>query len=202
MSKRAVAKLDVKFNQDWSKIIDLYNNVNARWQADNMPEGHWVEDYQATRYDFGSACAFIPLDAITEERKVAGALVGKLFDSMLPWADDFKRDLGQFNLSLNFYESIRGLKPHIDGHSPEIMEKGHCRMNYILYDCNAMTYVDNDGVIESYPSIGGNAYLLDTTKLHWVVNNEKRYAFQCVFFHPFEEVAEWFDSHPGLIYGK
>jgi hypothetical protein len=120
---------------------------------------------------------------------------------MLPWTTIFKKDLEHFNISLNFYASIGELKPHVDGYSAEIAKNGHCRMNYILHDCNATSYVDNDGVIESYPSIGGNAYLLDTTKPHWVINNEKRYVFQCVFYHPFDQVADWFDAHPNLVYG-
>ena len=198
--KNAVAQINIKFNQDWSKIIDLLHHVQEKYNNGLLKQGQWIEEYMITRYDLGTMGSFIPLDSITKNPKTGSTINGLLLETLLPWSKKLKSDFRNSGLvSLAFLECCEDLEPHVDGQEPGIV--GHCRLNYIVYDCDSVTYLDNDGLIENYPSIGGTAWLVDTTKLHWVKNGEKRYLFQLMFHRPFSEVYEWFEQHPNLTYG-
>lgn len=197
----AVEQLNIKFNQDWSKICALLDNLQHRWKNNELKQSTWVEEYKVTRYDLGALGSFIPLDSITANPKTGFTVNGKLLEAMLPWSKKIKNDFADSGLvSMSFLECHEDLKPHVDGQEPGIT--GHCRLNYIIHDCDAVTYLDNNGKIESYPSTAGTAWLVDTTKLHWVKNGQKRQLFQLMFHRPFSEVYNWFQAHPNLQYGE
>jgi hypothetical protein len=141
------------------------------------------------------------MNELTEHSNVGGSISGPILESMLPWTKQLRKEMSEIDLSaIMFLECNQDMIPHADGKPLGVSH--HCRINYMINDCDSVTYVDNNGTIESYPTVAGTAWLLDVSKLHWVKNNQKRHAFQLTFYKPFDEVLNWFNCHPNLSYGR
>jgi hypothetical protein len=152
------------------------------------------------RFDFGNHGSLISFDHIVSGNDTAGAISGLLVETELPWVGKLKNDLAELNLvSIAFQRNFGSLAPHSDGqeHADTIF---HCALNYIIDDFDACTYVQDGNNILSYPSKKNTAWLLDTTKMHWVDGSAQRYVFQLRFHQKHSEVLDWFNCHPGLIY--
>lgn len=203
--KSSLLKIDMVISHDWSKTINLYNTVYHKWIDDSLPGKRWIEEYHTYQFDFSSYGSLVSLDSITDQEKTAAMLNGPLVESTLPWIKKLKEDLKGLDLvAVTFFETTGSIHKHKDGVVSSEKNKGHCRLNYILTNCDAVTYIDNDGVIESYPSIANTAWLFDTQKDHWVENpnNARRHLFQLTFNQHFEDVREWFLKKGALRYGN
>ena len=197
----AILQVDLVISHDWSKTVSLYNLIYKKWIQDELPGKKWVEEYHTYQFDFSSYGSLVSLDSITDKEKTAGMLNGPIVESTLPWIKNLKKDLSSLNLvAVAFYETQGSIHRHKDGLLSDQKDKGHCRLNYIVTDCEAVTYVDSDGVIDHYPSIANTAWLLNTQKEHWVENQTKRHLFQLTFNQPYEEVREWFQQRGPLRY--
>lgn len=203
----ASAKLDITINQDWSRIIDIYSTMREKWISGALcldsKNSHWDTEYQ----DLGYLGSLISLDNRTEQSKQCCTLAGKIVESKLPWIKQLKSDCADLRLeSIGIMGTTTSISGHVDLHNLEVDQQGHCRIIYIINDSDCITYVKNNNQLEQYPSVAGTAWLLDTTKYHWVEKKsgpeEIRYVFQLTFYKKFEEVLEWFDRHPGLIYSS
>lgn len=207
MTSTASAKLDLTINQDWSRIVNIYSTMREKWinnelKLDSRNE-HWSTDY----YNFGNLGSLISLDNRTEKRKQCCTLTGKIIESQLPWIKQLKEDLTELGLeSIGIMGTTASISGHVDLHNPEVDAVGHCRIIYMINNSDTVTYVKNNQQVEHYPSDANTAWLLDTTKYHWVEKQsgteEIRYVFQLTFYKQFSEVLEWFNNHPGLVYSS
>jgi hypothetical protein len=199
----AVSKIDLFIDHDWTDLISAYNAVREKWISGTLRDKKWVDEYQTYQFDFGAFGSLISLDSISDQQNSASMLNGKIVESFLPWIKQMKHDFMEIDLiAVTFFETKGPIKRHADGVVKNENFKGHCRLNYIITDCEAITYVDNNGKIESYPSHSGTAWLLDTQKPHWVENSDTRHLFQLSFNRPYHEVLAWFRSNPKFYYGN
>jgi hypothetical protein len=198
----AVARIDFTITQDWSKLIQAYENIKQKWQSGGLKNKKWIKEYNTEQFDFGAYGSLVSLDSISDTPYSAAMLNGIIVVSLLPWAKQLQKDLEELDITaMTFFETQGPINPHKDGVIKDSDYEGHCRLNYIITDCDAVTYVDNDGEIESYPSKAGTAWLLNTQKQHWVDNQGTRHLFQVAFNKPFDKVLAWFNSRPALHYG-
>lgn len=199
----AVSRIDFYIDQDWSKLISAYDTIRKQWISGDLKGQKWVEEYQTYQYNFGSFGSLVSLDSISEQENSAAMLNGQIVESFLPWIKQLKQDMSEVDLiAITFFETNGPIKKHVDGVIKDHNFKGHCRLNYVISDCDAVTYVDNNGTIESYPSQSATAWLLDTQKPHWVENHSTRHLFQLAFNRPYREVLDWFRSKPKFHYGS
>jgi hypothetical protein len=196
-----LAKIDIKFLQDWSPLITKYQKFDQMLSTKPVGE-KYIEGYLSPRFDFGNQGSLILFNHIVSGNDTAGAICGCLVETELPWVGKLKNNLAELNLvSIAFQRSVGSLAPHVDGQ--EYTDTTfHCALNYIIDDFDACTYVQDGDNILSYPSKKNTAWLLDTTKLHWVngSGSAPRYVFQLRFHQKHSEVLDWFNCHPGLIY--
>ena len=69
-------------------------------------------------------------------------------------------------------------------------------LNYIFYstDPDAYTYVNHDGFYGTYPSVVGEAWILDATANHGIKNNGERWNLSIHFAAPYQDLKNWFDQ--------
>jgi hypothetical protein len=200
MKSSAVTQVDLQINTNWNRLIDLFDSVNQKYKDNQLTDGIFVKEYNTMQYNFGELGCFISLDNLTDNPGESASLNGKILEHMLPCSQQIKHDLKDLDLvSMSILECTNDIHPHIDSQVQSDLP-GQCRINYIIAGEDAVTFVDNDGQIESYRSIPGTAWLLDTTKLHWVKNSSRRHLFQLTFYQPYQTVLNWFNQHPQLIY--
>jgi hypothetical protein len=194
-----ISKINIKFVQDWSSLINKYQKFNQVWERN--PSGvKFIKGYASRRYDFGDSGSLISFDPILAENSKATTANGKIIESQLPWVNKLKEDLSELNLAgITFQSNFGSLKPHSDPQE-DPNNIFHCKLNYIIDDFDACTYVKDGDTVMSYPSVKDTAWLLDTTKVHWVECTGQRYIFQVSFHQKYSEVLKWFNSHPDLIY--
>ena len=194
-----LSKIDIKFINDWSLLIKKYQKFQQVLTA-KSGSGEYIEGYKACRYDFGTSGSLVSYDSIVSGTDVASSANGKIVEAELPWIDKLKQNMSELNIqAVAFQSNFGSLNPHCDGQE----ESGtifHCKLNYIIDDYDACSYVKDGETVLSYPSIKDTAWLLDTTKLHWVNGTGQRYIFQICFHQKYSEVLEWFNDHPGLVY--
>jgi len=196
-----VSKIDLRIHQDWNPLIekcDRIKNVLKNFSEEKAIRGG--KNYGSLRYDFGESGSFMFFDDITTEKRTAGAMSGILVESFLPWINRLKEDLSDLNLvSVAFQFNAGNLRRHADANDDCVKE---CKVNYIIDDYTDKTYTDDlHGTVSNYPSVKNSAWLIDTSKYHWVTNNTKtRYIFQLAFHQDYDEVAEWFVRKGRLEY--
>jgi hypothetical protein len=203
-----VSKIDILFDLDWDpvfkKFIYLKDLINKQ-----PPTKSLTTTFGETRYDFGDNGSFMFYNNISNIKNSSGALTGRIIENLLPWQEQLKNDFKEINLTgIGLQWGIDDLLCHVDGvddPGQELSKAGgihHCKLNYSLTDNDAITYAKNDdGSVETYPTVKNTAYLIDTTKPHWVKNSSTRFLFQLTFHEDFRKVNQWFSEHPGLSYG-
>lgn len=197
-----ISKLDVKFNIDWQPLIDIYEETRALVTGPQAPTPRWIDGWDEYMYEFredGEYSNFVFLNEVADHKSNVGLLTKGRVERLLPWCNKLREDMRELNIyGISIQGSIGNVAAHRD---IDDSSSRHCKMNYIITQCDVKTYADNDGVIESYPSTKDTGWLLDTTKLHWVEGQGQRYVFQIFFHSPYERVLEWFKLHPNLVYG-
>lgn len=207
MNSIAAAKLDLTINQDWTRTISMYSTMKEKWANGELRldsrNDHWDTDY----YNFGELGSLISLDNRTKESKQCCSLTGKIVEMQLPWIKKLKEDCKDLELvSIGIMGTTASISRHKDLHNAEVDAKGHCRIIYVINNSDTITYVENNNEVEHYTSTANTAWLLDTTKYHWVDKKsgpeEIRYVFQLTFYKSFNEVLKWFNDHPGMVYSN
>lgn len=194
-----LAKIDIKFIQDWSPLIKTYNKLN-RVTEGKPKSAKYIKNFKSYRFDFGSSGALVTFDSIVSGTDYASNVSGPMVENKLPWTNRLRQDMSDLNIAgITFQSNFGSLLPHIDGQEKD-STNFHCKLNYIVDDFDACTYADDGDTILSYPSARDTAWLLDTTKRHWVNGNGQRYIFQICFHQKYSEVLDWFNNHPNLIY--
>jgi hypothetical protein len=200
-----VSKIDIFFHLDWDPVIKKFIYLKDLI-INQPPTKSMVISFGETRYDFGSNGSLMFYNSISNTKNSSGSLTGRLIENFLPWQEKLKNDFKEIKLAgIGLQWGIDDLLCHADDPSGELRNAGvthHCKLNYLLTDNDAITYAKNDdGTIETYPTVKNAAYLIDTTKPHWVKNSSTRFLFQLTFHEEFEKVNQWFTEHPGLSYG-
>ena len=196
-----LAKIDIKFIQNWSPLIKQYQKFD-QVLSKRPSSGKLIKGYSEIRFDFGSAGSLTPYDNIVSGNDIASAITGTVVENQLPWVNKLREDMSELKLSaIGFQSNIGSLTPHIDGQE-QTETVFHCKLNYIIDDFDACTYVQDGDNKLSYPSKKDTAWLIDTTKLHWVNGTGRRYIFQLAFHQKHSEVLDWFNSRPGLVYSS
>jgi hypothetical protein len=190
-----VANIDILINQDWSAAIQKFEYLKNLIIDHPEIQGKRVGDYMVL-YNFAAAGAIGFFSNLTTKKYSAASWSGKMVENILPWTSQLRKDLQGLNLAaIGLQSNFENLSAHNDS------EEKHCKINYMLDDYSDITYVKNRGHLESYPSKKNTAWLIDTTKTHWVSNNTStRYVFQLTFHQDFSEVKNWFDNRGSLIY--
>jgi hypothetical protein len=205
MTQPTVKKINLVIHQDWSEVMFVNQSIRERVSSGQLPDPVWVEEYGDYKYNFGNFGAIQFLDGLadhTTPKYSTSMFYGKMVESMLPWTKEIRNTFKELNIAgFTYYETAGNISPHIDGQINGQAEQGHCRLNYIINDTDAVTYVDNNGNIESHGSESGSAWLIDTTKLHWVKNNQERQVFQITFHDPFKRVSDYLSGYPKLEFG-
>jgi hypothetical protein len=194
-----LSKIDIKFIHNWSPLIKKYKKFHQVLKSEPGSK-KYIEGYNnSVRYDFGSAGSLTAYNIVTGT-DVASAAAGQIIESELPWIDKLKQDMSELQISaITVQCNFGSLSPHRDG-KEESSTIYHCKLNHIIDNYNACSYVKDGDTVLSYPSEKDTAWLLDTTKVHWVNGTGERYVFQICFHQKYSEVAEWFNDHPGLVY--
>jgi len=184
-----IAPINMQINYDWQPLLDKFQYMESLLSKKSPSE---------LKFNFGSSGCFVFLDDLTKTPRTTGVLHGKMIEQFLKdWIENFKNDLMPLKVGgLGIQKNTEDLLTHVDV-IPGI--DNHCKLNYIITDGNGITYVENDTAIEQYPTVKNTAWLIDTTKEHWVKNSQERYVFQIVFHNSFNEVLEHLKSC-NLIY--
>lgn len=191
-------QVNLKINQDWSELIKRYE-VTRRFCIKHPETGKWRDALVMNRHDFGHNGSYAFFNSITKNPGTAGCLSGSIVESMLPWAAKLREDLKGLTIdSIAFQGNREGLHPHTDL-KDEVLT-GHCKLNYMINDQDYTTFVDSGTGIMSHPTKKDTAWLLDTTKYHWVNGQGMRYIFQLTFKDPFDKVQEYLEQR-NLSYG-
>ena len=195
-----VAKIDIKINQDWTPLINKFLNLKKVIGSTEV-KSTYIEGFGENLYSFGDNGALIFYNQISVEKNTTGQLSGRMVENMLPWSKQLKTDLFGLNMaSMGIQGNWDNITEHNDGQVDSAIN-AHCKLNYAISTTDAMTYARNGNEIFSYPTIKDHAYLIDTTKNHWVECKGVRFIFQIAFHESWETVYDWFSKHPGLRYG-
>jgi hypothetical protein len=119
--------------------------------------------------------------------RLAGPFISR---SMEPWLSVMLKEmqsLGPDEGAISFL--LTDGDEHVD------QPKDLSALNYIFSntDPEAYTYVGENGVYGSYPSIVGEAWILDATISHGIKNSGERWALSIHFAAPYQDLKSWFD---------
>jgi hypothetical protein len=188
--------LNLKFNCDWDRVRKIYHRINQLREQHRFNKTY-EPTYQSEVYSLGKQGSMITDHNLTDSEW--NIWTGKLLEQVLPpEVLNISSELLTANLKfINFGYFIHHgpIKKHVDGQKLDDTDNGHCNINYIVSstDTNARTHlVDSvSGEHESYPSIVGKAWLLDSASMHWVENTGTREIFQIKVFSSFYKVKNF-----------
>jgi len=120
--------------------------------------------------------------------RLAGPLVRR---SMEPWLSVMLKEmqsLGPDDGAISFLSTDGG--EHVD------QPKDLSALNYIFSntDSTAYTYVKHNGFYGKYPSVVGEAWILDATTNHGIKNSGERWNLSIHFAAPYQDLKSWFDQ--------
>lgn len=200
-----MCSIDVTFDQDWSRLLDLYRAVHDKWRKGRLPNHSYNDEIKIEQYTFGTMGAMSALDPITVNSCTASFLHGDMIEKHLPWAQRLRNDMEVLKLSsLCLFQGNEDILEHRDTNKETGQMSGMCKLNHVISETQAVICMkdDNDKEYQQPARIGGS-YLMDVTNRHWVKNNgSDLYLLQLCFDQPFEMVRQWFQEHPGLIYSN
>lgn len=198
-----ITRVDLKIDQDWSKVIDIYDHITHLWKEDKLHNKTYLENLNTYQYDLGVLGSLTLLDNISDKNnKTTSFLHGKIVESNLPWIKKLKSDLQELNVSaICLIKTEEDVLPHNDRNDNPETPTVICKLNYIIKDSNAIIYVDNNGIADSSPAVKDSALLMNVAQHHWVKSNHSPlYTLQICFYKPYNEVLDWFRTHPALYY--
>lgn len=188
-------------NFDW-KIIRKLHQVMLDKQSRREYSSFNPHDYGGDpRYDFAGLGSLIYGDQLSINW---GTMCGPLFESKLPWIDTVRDYFSGLNFHGVLWSKTYGnVAKHMDVPNINEENKSQCKINYIVsaVDLNAVTKVydpNNENIEESYPSIPGQAFLLDVNCPHEVLCDGEREVLQFKFFESFNTVKNFLADKPEL----
>ncbi len=126
-------------------------------------------------------------------------IASPIVNSTMPWLSDMLD-------AMSILKPDDGVISLMNGIGAEHIDLPHMQtaLNFIFdnSDDTAYTWVKDHEHYEQYPSVINTAWILDTQKLHGIVNKGERWALSIHFNTDYAIVKDWFDKHPQLIFGK
>jgi hypothetical protein len=204
----SLIQINFTIDQDWSKLLSIYDDINSRWVNDKLSvekkAGLYSEstdiDYQI---DLGVIGSLHVLTSLTKNKKTSSFLHGKVVETNLSCYKKIKDDLKDFDIdAICLFRTIENINPHVDmsKHTVEHHQylKGLCKIIYVIKgtDPNARFFVD--GIPVSF--ITGTTILADVTKTHALETNGVIYLLQIIFNEPYDRILKWVNQNPNLSY--
>ena len=204
MASSNITQIDLKIDQDWSKIINIYNNIINLWKTDSLHNQIYLDGLNTYQFDLGVLGSLTTLDNISVEPKTVSFLHGNIVESNLPWIEKLKSDLQELNISaICISKSDNDVLSHVDHSNNSMAPTDICKLNYVMNNSNSVVCVANNNGEDSIPALKDTALLMDVSYHHRAIsNNNPLYLFQICFYKPYCEVVEWFQSHPNLLYSS
>lgn len=182
-----ISPVNLLIVQDWDSVISQAKQLIKKSKINNteiVPYGN------ATFYHIGPLGSVCQHDISENWHNVVGPWAKKY----LPWLDHLMADMA--SLEPRYAISV------MDGYGGEHTDFPDVptALNYPISTTSAETYVKYNGSEYCYPSIANRPWLLDTQYPHGVRNTEFRVVFNLHFGKKYQEVKQWFDNHPALVY--
>lgn len=203
-TNQLISQVNLSINADWNKIRSAYRriieNKNAgKYQLTKEPA------YDSVIYSLGTFGYVISSTSLTDG-VVWDVWGGKMLESLLPPGllalRDEMRDSGLNFINFDYFQHTGNVTEHIDGKRlDENSIDGHCNINYIVSaeDPNARTFARNDHCSESYDSIPGTAWILDTGTYHKINNSGFREILQLRVYSAHEKIKEFFQNRSIMV---
>ena len=200
----SIAQINFTINQDFSKLVSIYDDINSRWIDNKLPkETNLIlysnlinNDYQI---DLGPLGSLHVLDGLTDNKKTASFLFGKIIETNLSCYKKLKNDFKELDMgAVGLFRTIGNINTHVDINYQTLKSEKMCKLNYVFKECHcdAIFFVGND----SANLTAGTAWLADVTKLHGLRTNGLVYLLQLEFNNPYDQVLDWFQRTPNLSY--
>jgi len=101
MVSSKITQVDLKIDQDWSKVINIYDHITRAWKKGSLHNQIYLEELKTYQFDLGALGALTTLDNISVEPNTVSFLHGKIIDSTLSWIEKLKIDLQELIMILN-----------------------------------------------------------------------------------------------------
>jgi hypothetical protein len=183
---------------DWTKVRQVYSGIETRLEQGKLHKAE-ITSYGSQRYRLGQEgmSGSVMVDQLhTQQPWVAwcGRLLGDMVPELHDMGEQMRRDGLDF-VTLTYNKMTGPIGRHSDGKPPGEAPRGQCNINYIIgcSDAEARTHaVTPDGTVQSYPSLEGTAWCLDTSVPHWVECSGEREFIQMCVHEELDRVVQWF----------
>jgi hypothetical protein len=185
MNNLLTQQINLKFNQDWSKVISTLNHAIDMVQSNSnrITKSYKYSDY-GHHYEFGSAGN---ISHVTNGSDYWFNLNGPLLLKLIPWSGKLMNDLSPINPTFITVNKLIGNgAEHVD------QPGQNTGLNYFLTTTDSVTYCRDGDIEESYASVRDTAWILNIQKKHRIVNNDTRIWFNLRFESNFETCKEFF----------
>jgi hypothetical protein len=182
--------IDLQINQNWAKIKSLTQKMinlhGPKYFSKRIGNGDF--------YDMGVLGSLIKHNNCNGWYKVTGSVI----ENNIPWLASFRKTLQEIkpdDIVISYM--IGDGTEHID------QDYAPTSLIYIFDNSDpfAYTYVKDNDKIEKFNSIINTAWILDTQKLHGIINTGHRWALNVHFNKDYQTVKDWFQRNPGLVFG-
>lgn len=187
MSNFLTQQINLKINQDWSKVIAGLNYAINLVQtgSDRVTKSYKYSDY-GHHYELGNAGT---LAHVTNGSSYWYNFNGPLLLGMLPWANQLMQDLQPMNPTfITINKLIGNGSEHVD------QPGQNTGLNYFINTTKSVTYCKDGELEESYPSVQDTAWILDIQKKHKIENLDTRIWFNLRFQADFKTCQEFFKN--------
>lgn len=183
-------QVQLTINHDWTKTKSVVNNIISIDRTKLEQESYG----QSEHYSLKS----LGVLSVHSLSNCWYRVVGPVVNRTMPWLTELLDTMKELNPD-------DGAISYMIGNGGEHIDLPHMStaLNYIFDNTDALAYtwVNNVGK-ETYSSDIGTAWILNTQLPHGIVNNGNRWALSIHFDQDYNTVAEWFNRHPNLIFGK
>lgn len=182
-----LSPVDITIHQDWAFVVELTKNLIEQSKIKNsevLPYGN------STFYHIGNLGSVVHHHISDNWHCATGPWTNKY----MPWINRMMKDMKDLKPDYGIGIMIGNGAEHVD--YPRVPTA----FNYLINTTKAETYIKYEDQEYTYPSIEGQAWILNTQYPHGVRNNELRLVFNMHFEVPYEKVKQWFDARPGLVY--
>lgn len=183
--------LNIVIDHDWSQTLAMATKLLALQTRANSS----YEYGSSIHYDLKSLGQISDHTTSSSWHRLASPAVNKT----MPWLKGFLDDMSVLNPDDSSVGRMIG-----DGAAHKDFPHMQTALNFIIKntDTSAYTWVEDGEVRETYPSIEGTCWLLNTQKLHGIINNGERWALSIHFNADYDVVSKWFDEHPNIVLGN
>jgi len=192
---------------DWRRIQRCFQAA-----SDEIDQGRW--DFRNNGYDTGiesKVYSFGTYGLVSTATALDGSSWkfwgGQWLESLLPWAAGMRKELARIGLPLGtiaYHSHNYSVVAHRDRqYLDKDPDTPHTNVNYMISSKNpeqSYTWVEDDyGNRKSYYSYPDTLWIVNASNLHAVETNSHRDALIMKFYHSFEDIENFFKSHPDFF---